>query len=130
MRVISTQNTRTQQGPEERFTGTVWMEAEQSPAPGALVFRVLFEPGARTHWHAHPEGQILHVLTGEGRIQSEGEPPVAIGPGDTVTIEPNEKHWHGASPDTFMVHIAINPAINTDGGTQWMEPVTNEQYSG
>ena len=130
MRVTSTQNTQTRQGPPERFTGTVWMEANPAPASGALVFRVLFEPGARTHWHAHPEGQILHVITGEGRAQTEGEPSIAIGPGDTVTIEPNERHWHGASPDTFMVHVAINSAITTDGGTQWMEPVTDEQYAG
>jgi quercetin dioxygenase-like cupin family protein len=55
---------------------------------------------------------------------------VEIGPGDVVYFAPAEKHWHGAAPDTFMVHIAINPATNSDGGTDWMEPVTDEQYAG
>lgn len=91
---------------------------------------VLFEPGARTNWHTHPEGQILYVVTGEGLAQKEGEQVVEIGPGDVVYFAPAEKHWHGAAPDTFMVHIAINPAANSDSGTDWMEPVTDEQYAG
>ena len=129
MKVIPARDTNTRRGPEEWFTGVVWMDA--SPAgtpPGAGIFRVLFEPGARTNWHTHPEGQILYVLTGVGRAQREGEPFVEIRPGDTVYFAPGEKHWHGASLDTFMVHIAINPATSTDGGTNWMEPVTDEEY--
>ncbi|MCA1738226.1 MAG: cupin domain-containing protein, partial [Actinobacteria bacterium] len=101
-----------------------------SPMIEPLPFRVLFEPGARTNWHTHPEGQILYVITGEGRAQKEGEPAVAIGSGDVVYFAPNEKHWHGAGPDTFMVHMAINPANTFGGGTDWMEPVTDEEYSG
>jgi quercetin dioxygenase-like cupin family protein len=118
-------------GPAEWFTGTVWMDA--SPAgssPDAGVFRVLFEPTARTNWHAHPEGQILYVVTGEGRAQKDGESVVEIRAGDVVYFAPNEKHWHGAAPDTFMVHVAVNPAAASDGGTDWMEPVTDEEYSG
>jgi quercetin dioxygenase-like cupin family protein len=99
-------------------------------SPGAGVFRVLFEPGARTNWHTHPEGQILYVVTGEGRARREGEPVVEIGPGDVVYFAPGERHWHGAAPETFMVHIAVNPAASSDGGTDWMEPVTDEEYSG
>ena len=91
---------------------------------------MLFKPGARTNWHTHPEGQILHVITGEGRAQREGEPAVEIGPGDIVYFAPSEKHWHGAGPETFMVHVAINPATNSGGGTDWLEPVTEEEYSG
>jgi quercetin dioxygenase-like cupin family protein len=130
MQVFSAGDTETRRGPEEWFTGTVWMEAASVPPPGAGLFRVLFEPGARTNWHAHPEGQILHVLTGTGRVQKSGEQAIEIGPGDTVYIAPGEKHWHGAAPDAFMVHVAINPALSTDGGTDWMEPVTDEDYSG
>jgi quercetin dioxygenase-like cupin family protein len=120
----------TRRGPEEWFTGTVWMDAAPASPPTAGVFRVFFEPEARTNWHTHPEGQILYVVTGTGRAQKEGEPVVGIGPGDVVYFAPGEKHWHGAAPDTFMVHVAINPATNTDGGTEWMEPVTDDEYEG
>jgi len=118
-------------GPAEWFTGAVWMDAAPADSsPGAGVFHVLFEPGARTNWHTHPEGQILYVVTGEGQAQREGEPIVKIGPADVVYFAPGEKHWHGAAPGTFMVHIAVNPAASSDGGTDWMEPVTDEEYSG
>ena len=128
MKVISTTDTETRRGPEEWFTGTVWMEAATVPQPGAGLFRVLFEPGARTNWHTHPEGQILYVVSGTGRVQEEGENVQDIQAGDTVYIAPDEKHWHGASPDTFMVHMAISPALHTDGATEWLEPVTDEDY--
>ena len=83
------------------------------------------------HQLAHtPRRQILYVVTGEGRAQREGEPAVDIGPGDVVYFAPGEKHWHGARPDTFMSHVAVNPAITTDGGTDWMEPVAEEEYLG
>ena len=130
MKVISTTDMQTRRGPEDWFTGDVWMDFASVPPPGAGVFRVLFEPGARTNWHTHPEGQFLYVVTGEGRAQREGEPIVEIVAGDVVYFAPNEKHWHGAVPDTFMVHIAISPALSTEGGTQWMEPVTDEEYAG
>ncbi|MGB3683255.1 MAG: cupin domain-containing protein [Rubrobacteraceae bacterium] len=127
MKVISSSDVETRRGPEEWFTGTVWMDMASVPQPGAGLFRVLFEPGARTNWHTHPEGQILYVVTGMGRVQKEGEEVLKIRDGDTVYIAPDEKHWHGASPDTFMVHIAISPATETDGATQWLEPVTDEE---
>src|SRR3712207_5790893 len=94
----------TQQGPEDWFTGAVWMDAAVE-TPGAGFFRVLFEPRARTNWHTHLEGQFLYVVTGDGRVQKEGEPVVEIGAGDGVYFAPDEKHWHGAGPDTFMVQI-------------------------
>jgi len=130
VRVVSAESMETRRGPEEWFTGVVWMDATPASPPGAGVFRVLFEPGARTNWHTHPEGQILYVVTGEGRAQKEGDQVVEIRPGDVVYFAPGEKHWHGATPDAFMVHVAINPATETDGGTSWMEPVTDEEYSG
>jgi quercetin dioxygenase-like cupin family protein len=120
--VVSSRDMETRRGPEEWFTGDVWLEAASVPSPGAGLFRVLFEPGARTNWHTHPEGQFLYVVTGAGRVGREGEPVIEIGAGDIV--------YFGASPGTFMVHIAITPAISTEGGTDWMEPVTDEQYTG
>jgi quercetin dioxygenase-like cupin family protein len=120
----------TRRGPEDWFTGDVWLETASVPKPGAGLFRVLFEPGARTNWHTHPEGQLLFVVTGAGRAGTEGGPVEEIEAGDVVFFAPGERHWHGAGPDTFMVHIAITPAISTDGGTDWLEPVTDEEYSG
>ena len=128
MKVISLEDMETRQGPEDWFTGDVWMDAAVE-TPGAGIFRVLFEPGARTNWHTHPEGQFLYVVTGAGRAQKEGEPVVGIGAGDIVYFAPDEKHWHGAGPYSYMVHIAISPALTTDGTTVWMEPVTDEEYT-
>ena len=131
MKVVSLQDMEPRRGPEKWFTGAVWMDAAPADSsPGAGVFRVLFEPGARTNWHTHPEGQILYVVTGEGRAQREGEPVVEIGPGDVVYFSPGEKHWHGAAPQYFMVHVAVNPAASSGGGTEWLEPVTDEEYLG
>jgi quercetin dioxygenase-like cupin family protein len=130
MQVVSSRDMETRRGPEDWFTGDVWMDASSIPRPGAGLFRVLFEPGARTNWHTHPEGQFLYVVTGAGRAGTEGGPVVEIQAGDVVLFAPDEKHWHGAGPDTFMVHIAITPAISTEGGTDWLEPVADEDYSG
>ncbi len=130
MNVVSAKDMQTRRGPDDWFTGVVWMDHAYVPTPGAGFFRVLFEPGARTHWHTHPEGQYLYVVTGEGRAGTEGGPVEEMRAGDTVFFAPGEKHWHGAGPETYMVHIAINPAISSGGGTDWMEPVTDEQYSG
>ena len=129
MQVVSSKDMETRRGPEDWFTGDVWLETASVPKPGAGLFRVLFEPGARTNWHTHPEGQFLFVVTGAGRVGTEGGPVEEIEAGDVVFFAPSERHWHGAGPDTFMVHIAITPAISTDGGTDWLEPVADEDYS-
>ena len=130
MQVVSSRDMETRRGPGDWFTGDVWMQAASVPQPGAGLFRVLFEPGARTNWHTHPEGQFLFVVTGSGRAGSEGGPVVELSAGDVVFFAPDERHWHGAGPDTFMIHIAITPAIGTEGGTDWLEPVTDEEYAG
>ena len=130
MQVVSTRDMETRRGPGNWFTGDVWMETTSIPEPGAGLFRVLFEPGARTNWHTHPEGQFLYVVTGAGRAGTEGGSVMEIQAGDVVFFAPGEKHWHGAGPDTFMIHIAITPAISTEGGTDWLEPVADEDYSG
>jgi quercetin dioxygenase-like cupin family protein len=88
---------------------------------------VTFEPGARTAWHTHPLGQTLIVTAGFGLAQHEGGPVEELRPGDVVWFQPNEKHWHGASPTTAMTHIAIQESL--DGKVvDWMEQVTDEQY--
>src|ERR1700683_641161 len=101
-----------QPGSKDWFTGIVWLdEIAIGVAPSVLrVHSVTFQPGARTAWHTHPVGQVLHVLTGSGLAQLEGEPVKEIHPGDTVMIAPNERHWHGAGPENTMVHLALQEA--------------------
>jgi quercetin dioxygenase-like cupin family protein len=117
--------------PPEYFTGTVYQDPIlEAPAPATVRSQhVSFEPGARTAWHTHPLGQTLYVVSGSGRAQVWGQPMREIRAGDTVWFAPNEKHWHGASPTTGMVHIAIQEAI--DGKhVEWLEHVTDAQYNG
>ncbi|MBY0382421.1 MAG: cupin domain-containing protein [Xanthobacteraceae bacterium] len=117
--------------PADYFTGTVWLDPIlQTPAPARVqAARVSFEPGARTAWHTHPLGQSLYVLSGCGLVQTEGGPVDTIRPGDVIWIPPGEKHWHGATPATGMVHLAIQEAENGETVT-WMEPVSDAQYAG
>jgi 4-carboxymuconolactone decarboxylase len=117
-------------GPAENFTGGVRVEMlfearDPSHASGGSV---TFEPGARTAWHSHPRGQILIVTAGTGRVQRWGDPVDEIRVGDVVRIPAGQKHWHGASPQAAMTHIAISE--HRDGTTvDWMEQVTDEQYN-
>ena len=118
-------------GPSDYFTGTVRIDPLFSaPAPARVVgASVTFEPGARTAWHTHPLGQHLVVTAGCGRVQRWGGPIEEIRSGDVVWIPPGEKHWHGASPTTAMTHLAIQEQL--DGkAADWMEQVSDEQYSG
>lgn len=116
-------------GPEEYFTGNVWIETyfpplENSRVSGALV---TFEPSARSAWHTHPFGQNLIVMSGMGWTQCEGGPKVEIRPGDVVSCQCRKKHWHGATPTTGMSHIAITEGL--DGNfADWLEKVTDEEY--
>ena len=116
-------------GPAENFTGDVRVEmlfdaVDPSHASGGSV---TFQPGARTAWHTHPRGQILIVTAGTGRVQRWGDPVDEIRAGDVVRIPAGQKHWHGASPDASMTHIAVSE--HRDGTVvQWMEKVSDEQY--
>jgi len=120
----------TRRASADYFTGTVWQDPiVVAEAPARVVAtRVSFEPGARTAWHTHPLGQTLYVLSGVGRFQTKGGPIVEIRPGDTIWIPPGEKHWHGASPNNRMTHIAMQEAENGSAVT-WMEKVTDEEYN-
>ncbi|WP_277960722.1 (R)-mandelonitrile lyase [Pseudomonas sp. RIT-To-2] len=117
------------QGPEAWFTGSVRIDNMfQAAAPGRAVGAIVtFEPSARTNWHAHPMGQTLVVLTGGGWTQCEGGPRTEIRAGDMVSCACGKRHWHGASATTAMSHFAVTETV--DGiNTEWMEPVTDEQY--
>ncbi|MGH2887338.1 MAG: cupin domain-containing protein [Solirubrobacteraceae bacterium] len=108
----------------ETFTGTVWSEPLLRDVPGVIVNTVFFPPGVRTHWHSHETGQILIVTHGSGLAFNEDGDGGAIIPGDVVWLDPGERHWHGARPDTWMSHVAISL-----GTTQWEDAVTDDEYS-
>lgn len=90
---------------------------------------VTFEPGCRNNWHIHHKGgQILLVTAGRGYYQEWGKPAQELKPGDVVNIAPEVKHWHGAAPDSWFAHIAIE--VPAEGNSnEWLEPVTDEEYS-
>lgn len=118
-------------GPAEWFTGEVWTDEIASlPGPGLVrALRVHFTPGARTAWHAHPLGQVLHIIEGVGRVQGENGPVRQVRPGDTVVVGPGERHWHGAAPDHLMCHLAIQERDPATGQTTvWHEHVADEDY--
>jgi 4-carboxymuconolactone decarboxylase len=130
--VISRGGTRpVRPAPAQNFAGSAQIEmlfeaVDPSHASGGSV---TFEPGARTAWHSHPGGQILIVTAGTGRVQRWGDPIEEIRAGDVVRIPAGQKHWHGASSQASMTHIAITePRDGT--AVQWMEPVSDEQYNG
>jgi len=116
--------------PEAYFTGTAYVKmlVPNDPALNTAVGNVVFEPGARNNWHTHPGGQILIVTQGTGYYQEVGKPIQLLHPGDVVNIQPEVKHWHGASPESEFTHIAIS--TNTEKGiVDWLERVTDEQYN-
>lgn len=95
------------------------------------VFNVTFEPGCRNNWHIHHAeeggGQILVCVAGRGFFQEWGKDAVEMRPGDCVNIPAGVKHWHGAAPDSWFSHLAIEvPGIG--GSNEWLEPVSDEQY--
>ena len=129
MKITRIGSTPSMVGPSDWFTGSVHVDA-LFPADGgrhSSGSAVTFEPGARTRWHTHPAGQTLIITQGLGLIQREGGSIEEVRPGAVIFFEPDEKHWHGASRQNGMVHIAITEVA---GGTAvtWLEPVSDEQY--
>jgi len=128
MKIFRAAQIASQVGDTNTFTGDVMRQTLASDKSGTPVnvYRVAFAPGARTHWHTHDGPQWLLVTEGRIRIQKLGEPATEVVAGDAVVIQPGEKHWHGATPSSPGTHLAVN--VNT--ATNWMEPVTDEQYVG
>ena len=121
----------TTKGSAEWFTGDVYIDpvaiaAAPSRVQGSLVHRM---PGARTAWHRHPLGQTLFVTEGIGRCQRRGGSVEVIRPGDRVYIEPDEEHWHGATPTRLMVHLALNEVDEEHVAVHWGEHVTDGEYT-
>ncbi len=94
--------------------------------PGVNAYRVAFEPETRTAWHTHSGTQLLVVVEGTCRFQREGDAVQEVAAGGLVSIAAGERHWHGASPDARMVHVALN----IDAATTWLEKVTDREYQG
>jgi len=126
MKIFRAAETPSEGGDQNTFTGTVARSTLARDAAGVPVnvYRVEFEPGARTHWHSHDGPQWLFVVEGRIRVQKHGDAATEVVAGDAVVIQPGEKHWHGATPAERGVHLAVN----VNARTNWLEPVTDEQY--
>ncbi|EHM38293.1 MULTISPECIES: (R)-mandelonitrile lyase [Hafnia] len=129
MKIIRNASQASVSGSADYFTGNVridgMFQAEEPARVGGAT--VTFEPGARTAWHTHPLGQTLIVTQGRGWVQELGNDVQEINPGDIVWIPEGVKHWHGATAETAMTHIAIAESLN-GSVVDWMEHVTDEQY--
>lgn len=110
------------------FTGQAWLARLTTDAAlNVPVSNVTFSPGCRNNWHSHTGGQLLIVVGGRGYYQEKGRPARELLPGDVVEIAPDVVHWHGAAPDSWFSHLAVecNPATNVN---TWLEPVDDAQY--
>lgn len=113
------------------FIGQSYLEPISTEQVG--IYNVTFEPGCRNNWHIHHAdkggGQILICIAGRGYYQEKGHAARELKPGDTVNIPAGVTHWHGAAPDSWFSHIAVEvPGENTR--TQWCDPVSDEEYNG
>jgi quercetin dioxygenase-like cupin family protein len=111
-------------GDATRFTGMVSLRATLRADDGTNIGVVHFAPGARTHWHHHPGGQFLYGVTGRGRVRSRDEDGHVLEPGDVIHVAAGEWHFHGGTPDSPLVHVAINGG----GDATWGEAVTDDEY--
>lgn len=129
MEITKNASKPSQKGPDDWFTGTVRIDSLFQPNDSrrGAAATVTFEPGARTAWHTHPLGQTLIITAGRGWVQKEGGPVEEVQPGDVVWFEANEKHWHGATAENGMSHVAIQESLNGKV-VEWMEQVSDEQY--
>ena len=127
---ITRNGSETTSGPAEWFTGAVYLDAVAVPSSRSRVnaSSVHFTPGARTAWHTHPNGQTIWVTEGLGLCQVRGGPIEVIRPGDRVFFEPGEDHWHGAAPNRFMTHLAMQQVDDEGSPVTWGEHVTDEEY--
>lgn len=111
------------------FTGTAWVNylVPQDETGNYSVGNVIFERGCRNNWHKHPAGQILLITDGRGFYQEKGKHARLLSKGDVVVIPSYVEHWHGATQDSRLIHIAITSNIK-DGVVEWLAPVTDEEY--
>lgn len=112
------------------FTGDSYLAPVSKTQVG--IFNVTFAPGCRNYWHVHHAksggGQILICVAGHGFYQAWGEPAVEMRPGDVVNIPAGVKHWHGAAPQEWFSHLAVE-VPGTDTANEWMEAVCDADYA-
>ncbi|MCC7035389.1 MAG: cupin domain-containing protein [Acidobacteria bacterium] len=104
------------------FTGT----STTMDGTNLSVARRRFEPGARSYWHSHDNGQLLYVEDGRMRTQKRGQAMRELGRGESDYTGPKVEHWHGAVPHTHLIQVNVG----FGGGTKWLEAVTEAQYDG
>lgn len=111
---------------EKYFIGKSYLNMLTTERIG--IGNVTFEPGCRNNWHIHHKGgQVLLCTAGKGYYQEWGKEPQELHSGDVVNIPPEVKHWHGAAPDSWFAHLAIE--VPAEGASnEWLEPVSNEEY--
>lgn len=129
MNIIDPKTLPANPGPKEYFTGDVTVAmvfTGEEPSQMSSGY-VCFQCGARSAWHTHPKGQLLVVTEGSGLIQEWGKPVRSIKKGDVIWTPPGVKHWHGASSDSVMTHLAIQESENGKA-VNWMEKVTDDEY--
>jgi quercetin dioxygenase-like cupin family protein len=107
------------------FSGRAMLDTllDDGAAARVRVNSVIFEPGGRTHWHSHADGQVLLVGSGRGVVENRDGDRHVLRPGDLVWAPPGEEHWHGAAPDSFLTHTAVSLGV-----THWLEEVPAEHY--
>ena len=124
----------TTKNPATSFTGDVWLDpiaSPREPDQRMTVSTVRFSPGAHTAWHSHARGQTLHVREGIAWIGSRDGTVVEATAGQTVYTPPGEEHWHGATPDSWMEHLAmLENADDPATTTTWLEHVADSDYHG
>jgi len=116
--------------PNDWFTGNAFLKplVAKDKNNDFSAGSVTFTPGARTNWHTHPKGQVLLVIEGNGLYQEKGKPAQPIKKGDVINIPENVEHWHGATADSKMIHIAITN-FKEDVQVTWLQPVTDEEFA-
>lgn len=113
----------------EYFVGQSYLN--MLTAEGVVIGNVTFEPGCRNNWHIHHArsggGQILLCTAGRGYYQEWGQETRELHPGDVVVIPAGVKHWHGAAPNSWFAHLAVE-VPGEDTRNEWCEPVSDEDY--
>jgi quercetin dioxygenase-like cupin family protein len=127
MKVIHDDAASARLADSQMFTGRVWRTDYISAASADAIsgLRFAYEPGARSFWHVHECEQAIVAVQGVGVVAWEGlEAPVLLTPGDWWHVEPGVAHWHGATPESPFVHLAVTAG----GGTTWQDEVDDEDY--
>ncbi|QYF74638.1 cupin domain-containing protein [Cryobacterium sp. PAMC25264] len=126
--------TPTVKNPAAQFAGDVWLDSVATPHTDdqrMTVVVVRFAPGARTAWHSHARGQYLRVTQGVARFGTRDGSVIEVYPGQTLYTPPGEEHFHAASQESFMEHIAmLESADDPATTTVWLEHITDEDYAG